>query len=414
LPSSLKALALLAALLTAAASFAESREGQDSFYIWKRAWTAPVKEAVEAEKGAKELFFLAGEFDAKEGVRSFFPVNPDWNALKRSGVRATPVYRAKASLASDASLAEAIAESWKACAKEAAASGLRLNSLQIDLDCPESKLEDYARLLSALKRLLPEGAELSATALPCHLARKAFASVAKETAFYVLQVHGLDFPKSLSEKAELLPLPQAKEALKRALELGRPFLLALPCYAYQARYSKRDGHLLFLSAEDPPPPDASTETRLVEPKLQELAELVQETRALPETPFKGIVWFRLPVKGERLCLDRAALTLLQEGKAPGKILKCLWTKTADGQIIFSIENSAALGAGAIEISLHWPSGVNCDYDFLNGFESAGDRVPGLPPGKITGFAPPPGVRTAAAWFRFAAPFPEPLVELREK
>ncbi len=407
----LAAAILLGALLPSAAL----QGGDDSLYIWKRVWTKGVKEAVEAEKDAARLFFLAGEFDKADGTESYAEASPSWDALKKSGRPATPVYRVRAALVSEgAALAEPLAKRWNALAKEGAQAGLSISSIQVDLDCPESKLEDYARLLALLRKALPEKTELSATAIPCHLRRKAFEAVAEEADFFVLQVHGLDFPKDKAQEPKLIDAEKARESVKLALALKRPFLLALPCYAYQANYSKADGSLLFISAEDIPPARQEIETRIVAPDLQELAGLVKFGRSLEPSLFKGIVWFRLPVKGDRLCLDRASLSTLERGEKPEKILKGLWTKTQDGQIIFSVESCAAFGAGPIEITLQWPSGIRCDFDFFNGFQEAGDRLPGLPPGKITGHAPPPGVRTAVAWFRFPGTFLEPLVEMHER
>ena len=80
-------------------------------------------------------------------------------------------------------------------AAEGRAKGIALSEIQIDYDCPESKLDDYRALLPLLRKAaapLP----LTFTALPSWMGqRRAFGKLIAAADGYVLQVHSLAPPQ---------------------------------------------------------------------------------------------------------------------------------------------------------------------------------------------------------------------------
>ena len=85
----------------------------------------------------------------------------------------------------------------------------RWPEVQIDYDCPQSRLSEYEDLLE-MWRPDPTSVKFSMTALPCWLGEDAFADVLASVDDYVLQVHSLHLPSkgeqwvSLIEESEAL------------------------------------------------------------------------------------------------------------------------------------------------------------------------------------------------------------------
>ena len=294
-------------------SFALAARGAaPGFYVWQRETTPAVLEAARAAAGeGRELFALAGEFDAgaggalrdlATGLRPPF----DFGAGDPSLPPATAVFRVRiGALQAPAPVGAALAERARA---------LGATRVQLDVDAPERRLGDYAALVRAVRAGLPEGATLSATLLPCHFAHADDVRAVLAAADYgVLQLHGIDPPGALSDGWRLMDPATVRTALRRARALGAPLRVALPAYAYVLTFAP-DGAFRRLFAEGFPGRACLPEgtlCRIAAPDAAQLAALLAD----PDLP--PAIWFRLPVTGsDRWCLDRATLSELEAGRVP--------------------------------------------------------------------------------------------------
>jgi hypothetical protein len=147
---------LLAVLWLCLCSHAVAGDSGESFWVWERREGLDNAEVAALHRcGVHVLYWKAGELtnhgDTWEG-------DPDWLTFSsESGIRIVPVVRLVSSERSPftgASLQELLS-----MLKSAA---FRYDELQIDYDCPDRLLGQYAAALTQLRRMVPR---LSATAL---------------------------------------------------------------------------------------------------------------------------------------------------------------------------------------------------------------------------------------------------------
>jgi hypothetical protein len=345
------AIALLAAhRLRHVETGAKAHGCRPGFYVWQREVSRDVMAAARSVVAeSRELFVLAGEFDRKGGdvmhnlasdARPQFDFGNGDHALPS----ATAVFRVRVDaldLATDAGAA---------VAARAAALGAR--RVQLDVDAPERRLDDYAALAKAVRAGLPAGSTLSLTVLPCHLEHQAAARRLLSVADYaVLQLHGIDPPASLNECWRLMDPATVRKALARARTLGDKMRIALPSYAYVLEFAP-DGAFSRLYAEGlrevtalPP----GSVVRVASPDQALLAELLSDTGSPPA------IWFRMPVPGgDRWCLDRETLDELERGHVPAPCvaLDAEPLPAGNGFRVFATFRHV-ISIDPAEVPLHW-------------------------------------------------------------
>ena len=167
-----------------------------------------------------------------------------------------------------------------------------LATVEIDYDCPTSKLPLYARFLAALRERLPRSIALSITALPTWMSSAALDPVLAAVDSTVLQVHAVDDPRrGLFDAAEA---QRWVAAFSR--RSPRPFRVALP--AYDVRVSWRlDGRLARVESEVPLLGGIADGTVLGASPEAVRHFLASLQRSSPAR-FAGIAWFRLPTEAD--------------------------------------------------------------------------------------------------------------------
>ncbi len=264
---------------------------------------------------------LAGEFRCDGGQAEFTPVRVNWDALALDGVRIVPVIRAYASLDTlldDVSAPRTAAQFIAYCdtvASSAAALGVTIDELQLDYDCPTSKLSRYAGLLREMRRARP-ALKLSITALPTWLGDSSLAEVLEAVDEWVFQVHSFERPAHKDDSLTVCRDDQVPGYITRAAKYGVPFHVALPTYAYDVAFDAAGGFAA-LAAEGGTRewPDSYT-VRRVRTDAAAMAKLVAEfTRERPESMI-GVVWFRLPVASDEMNWSWETLAQVMAGKAP--------------------------------------------------------------------------------------------------
>lgn len=345
------------------------------YYLWQRKWTAAVRAAAQQPCDGLQVF--AAELSAKRTERSEAP--PElW---KREDV--TAVFRLRVDALNSGGFARLAAEiARNGCA-----------NIQLDADVPERRLAEYAGHLKALRAALPpQVREFSVTALPCHLAHADFAAVAAQTDYYVLQLHGLDVPARIDEPYALIDGTVARTAIRRARQFKRPFRIALPSYAYRLEFDAA-GKFAAIAAEGAPPPAVGNRRyRLAAPDPELLAALIRENPDLRR------IWFRLPVRGDRLCYDRTSVETLDRGEFPSPRLEIELRRVAPNALELWITPCAQLRLEPLELALEWPDRYG-EFELAPGTKCGQDKLPfGILPGRLRVEFPGCGAKVRAATF----------------
>jgi len=284
-------------------------------------------------------------------------------------------------------------------AAEARTKGIALSEIQIDYDCPESKLDDYRDLLPKLRKAAAP-VPLTFTALPSWMGqRRAFSRLIGAADGYVLQVHSLRAPADPGSEFHLIQPREARDWIEQAARFGRPFRVALPTYSYVAAFDPR-GKLLGLSAEGPLLSWlAGVRLRTVRSDPADLAELVRGwTRERPGE-LAGILWYRLPVEGDRMNWSIPALRAVMAGRTPRGAVRSAVREPEPGLVEIGLVNDGEDEAATpASVSVGWSGEAFLAADGLAGYRATpkrnGLRLRGS--GRLR-----PGERRTIAWMRFA-------------
>lgn len=383
----------------------------DGFYIWQRARPTAVATAIAAEPAAARFWYLARELDHWQTVRI---ASPEF-LPQQEGI---PVFRVHVLPEMEKALADGRLQAWvlgelAAVQAESQKRQVPLAELQLDLDCPERLLPDYGRFLQGLRPRLG-GLRLSVTVLPCQLDRPAFRQVAAAGDEFILQVHGIEGPGTPGHPATVMRLPVALAAIKQATVLGRPFRVALPCYGSRLVFSKKDGKFKGIASEEAAElSEAEYRWQLCVPRPDEVLAVRQAALASPAC--RGILWFRLPVLGDRLCWDRETIRSLQENRLPAIGLKIRWEQQNDGSSDLIVSNHGDLEATMVTVTIGWGQDKAHEYGLPPDTVPANDAgIPGMAPVRLCFPVPPPGQSRPIAWFRLGErPPPEVTVDRRQ-
>lgn len=267
-------------------------------YVWQRAWTQPVREAV-AQHGSNfaEVAVLRAEISWTTNRQpQLARANVDYETLAKArrpiglalriGTYAGP-------FTNDAA-ANFITDTAARIVTDARTNGVALAELQIDFDCAESKLDGYRGWIEAIQRRVAP-LPVTITALPSWLNAEAFERLAAIATNYVLQVHSATRPKSLEATYTLCDPTAARWAVENAGRIGVPFRVALPTYGHLFAFDAT-GQFLSLSAEGPRPNwPTNAQVRKIESNTEELSELVHDWTESRPAAMRGVIWYRLPV-----------------------------------------------------------------------------------------------------------------------
>ena len=333
---------------------------ESGVYYWHRERNER-SERVLAACADWKLYILRGEF--RKGAPAIL--------LRLPAVCAVPVFRLDALVWNDEKFVEKFASILRS---ETAP------EVQLDCDVPESRLLQYGSFLERLRRLVP-GKRFSATLLPCHLRHPAaLKALFCHLAFYVLQLHALEPPGDLPGKYLLFDPDAADRAVAAAVDLRKEFKMALPTYAYRLHYEARTGRFRRLSAENAPPEGRGEEVRFAVPDWEKLLQFRKKYAAIP------VVWFRLAMENDRLCLELENLRRLDAGLPPRVVIECFSRRIGVRTELFW-RNHGVLGEQEFQQFLGGGTG---EAFFFHGVHPVIPVVPGCVPRMICGPIPGPG------------------------
>ncbi len=308
-------------------------------YLWQQQWREAVRDAVQTD--GKEMDSLAVlvsvvTFPAQSGKDEpkTQTVAVPWDLLQKLGRPVSLVVRLGTPsaafsagsvnaehLALEAAVDRALEESSKA--------GVSVSEVQIDFDCPERKLAGYEVLMHSLKARWPQQ-KWSITALPSWLKSDGFKGLAQTTGSFILQVHSLKLPAP-GRGILLCEEEPAKKWAEQAASVGVPFRIALPTYRSEVLYNT-SGKVLDVISEDAPNAAAhraaSRSVAVSDPEV--MVRLVQHWRAEPPDHLTGLIWFRLPVKGDRRNWPMTTFLKVVRGELPVSKLEAMVKEDASG------------------------------------------------------------------------------------
>ncbi|HSU81695.1 MAG TPA: DUF3142 domain-containing protein [Thermoanaerobaculia bacterium] len=375
-------------------------------YVWQRSWSPAVRQAIQQASGISGFVVLAAEVDLRQGSPKIarVPLDPSLKEAGKPIGAALRVTTLPTRFAAEPQIVQLLAGITSDLTAEARAKGIALSEIQIDYDCPESKLDDYRGLLPTLRKTAAP-VPLTFTALPSWLGqRRAFGGLIAAADGYVLQVHSLKPPSEPWGEIALLKPEEAREWTDTAARFGRPFRVALPTYGYLAAFDAQ-GRLLGLSAEGPLlswPQGITVRAARSDPAV--LAGLIRDwTRDRP-AELAGVLWFRLPVIGDRLSWSWPALRAVMVGREPhGKVradVRAPEPGLAEIDLVNEGDGESALPS---PVRVRWKEGTFLAADGLAGYQMQPPERNGLSlarprPGRLR-----PGERRTIAWLRFASP-----------
>ena len=349
--------ALLLALLLGACAPAPPPPLPHEAYIWQRLWTPELADAIK-QQGAS---FAGWRVLLLQVVGDrLIDIEPNPAALAASARPLRWVVRiegAREPLPATELAAHLLPmiERWKAA-------GLVPLGIEIDHDCATAALADYAAWLQQLRALLPAGLELSITALPTWMASPDLDKVLAAVDASVLQVHAVERPD-----AALFAVETALAWTRAYAALGRPFAVALPAYGVRVG-SMPDGQVHRVDAEtDVDTSGASGRELRADP--QELGRYLKRITADAIPELQGLVWFRLPLPGDRRAWSATTLAAVVAGESGAPRFQVQASATAQGSFDLRLVNPGPWDGPAPIIDL--PS--DCRHgDALGGYRLGDD------------------------------------------
>ena len=393
----------LTALLLSPAARADGRLPQQ-VYVWQRAWTTPVREAV-AEHAASfsEAAVLLAEVSWKDKTPQVVRADVVFSALAKTHCPVGLVLRVgpfKGELATNAPAVNFLAGLAASLVAEARAKQIEPAELQIDFDCATAKLDDYRTWLAVVQKQLSP-LPVTITALPSWLDSPEFGRLAASSTNYILQVHSLNKPTGINAPFLLCDPVAAKRAVARAGEIGVPFRVALPTYTYIVAFNA-DGKFIGLSAEAPRSSwPAGTQLREMRADPLAMSVLVQTWNTNRPAAMRGVIWYRLPVAVDNFNWRWPTLGAIISGRVPQEKFLATARRVEPGLVEISLENTGELDISSrLAVAVRWLDARLVAGDGLRGFELAEQNVSAAKfQNQQPSFRLPAGEKQVIGWLR---------------
>ncbi len=340
-------------------------------YVWQRAWTAPLRDAVSAHaRDFYQLSLLAAEVTWRNNEPAVARVALDYPTLRRVGAPVSLALRVGAfpgPFAADDKVAVFLGNLAASLVQRAQTNGVSVRELQVDFDCATSKLDGYRVWLVAIQRRVAP-LPVTITALPSWLRSSAFERLAQVAPNYVLQVHSVERPANFDAPFTLCDPAEARSAVARAGRLGVPFRVALPTYGYLLAFDAK-GQFLGLSAEGPRrnwPADAKL--REVSSNPLEIAALLQNWTADRPGAMRGVIWYRLPVIVDNFNWRWPTLGAMLAARVPRESFRAGTRRVEAGLVEISLVNEGELDISSrLAVEARWSGARLVSGDGQRGF-----------------------------------------------
>ena len=378
------ALAVLAVLVVLVLLWL-GREGQrttgplpQEAYVWQRAWGPEVRQSLVRAPDLARFVILAAEVDLSTDPPRVSRAAYNAEALKAAGqpvglaVRIGRFARrggATRRFAETPELTQGLASLARRLIEDARRRGIAVQEFQLDYDCPESRLDDYPVLVRAVRKDMAP-VPVTITALPTWLRhRRDLGRLLDAADGWVLQVHSFELPRRPDEDVELCDPAAAQRAVETAARFRKPFRVALPTYSYLIAFTP-NGDLLGLSAEGPLPSwPRGVQVRVARSDPDAMAGLLRAWTMDRPKELEGVIWYRLPVAGDRLNWPWPAFQAVRAGRPPRRDLQVQPRASEPGLIEIDLVNAGEADAGwPVIVRLSWTDGDLVAVDGLAGYQ----------------------------------------------
>ena len=253
-------------------------------YVWQRAWTPHVISSVARSADIVRAWrLLLAEADASG---RWATVNIPWSDVQATQRPVIGVIRIDGRL--DEARIPAMLDQVMARLEPVSST---LAGVEIDYDCPTSKLATYTRFLAALRSRLAPSLKLSITALPTWMTSSELEPLTRDLDEIVLQVHAVDDPR----RGLFDPDQAARWVREFGRRIHRPFRVALPAYDVRVTW-RPDGRLASVEGEMPLRTGRGGELLAAAPEA--VLKFLHAMRGGAPEGLIGIAWFRLPTDAD--------------------------------------------------------------------------------------------------------------------
>ena len=343
-------------------------------YVWQRAWTQPVRNAISQHAtNFSEIVPLKAEISWKDKKPQLVRVALDYKTLTNAGCRVGLALRIGpygGPFSANDSITTYITDLAASLVAEAQSNQLALTELQIDFDCAESKLDGYRVWVEAIQqRVAP--LPVTITALPSWLDSRAFKRLASVSTNYVLQVHSVERPKSFNAPFTLCDPRAARRSVEAAGRIGVPFRVALPTYGHTLAFNA-EGKFIGISAEGPRPNwPTNAFLREVSSNPIEISGLVQGwTTSRPEA-MRGVIWYRLPTIVDNFNWRWPTLGAIVASRSLQEKLRIESRRVETGLVNIILVNEGELDfSSRLAVEVRWADARLMASDALRDFELA--------------------------------------------
>lgn len=358
-------------------------------YVWQAADKPAVREAMIKSEGLVSLLHVRAaemRWDGGKFVTQWFIKelpSDDCGLVVRIGASAAGVEWTPERIAEVAAIFKKVAE-------------FSPSEIQCDFDCPQKRLRGYRELLDGLQEAVGD-IPVIPTALPSWLAEKDFEKLVEGRTGYVLQVHSLQLPSSPGDPTVIFDSTNARASALKAAQLGVPFRIAMPTYGCEVRFSE-EGKVLDVVSEDlteMSPYVARRSFALADPIAS--ARLISEWKNDRPDGLTGMIWYRLPVEGDRRNWPWETFQLVARGEV-SKSLPVIEVSSGTGARDISVANHG-------QFPIHLPREVAMHQavvtsDGAGGYimKREGERVKFLLRGDVWPWLDP-GKKIACGWLR---------------
>ncbi|QNK32278.1 DUF3142 domain-containing protein [Serratia sp. JUb9] len=256
-------------------------------YLWQRVWSTQHAPALAASRDLfSSLRILVLQLHPREGLR-VMPV--DTALLKQDGRPLWLVARLDGSQPRWDE--ERLYSRLLQLVQQYRAAGLSVVGIEIDHDAATARLPQYRDALRRLRRQLPADVQLSITALPAWLDSPQLPALLRQVDSSVLQLHAV-----LSPQQGLFDSRLALRWTQRYAQVtNNPFRIALPAYGMGLVGVDAQG----AQVESEASLRVAGSLRELTVAPQHIADFLQRLSAHPQPHLRGVVWFRLPLAGDR-------------------------------------------------------------------------------------------------------------------
>ncbi|MCX7354975.1 MAG: DUF3142 domain-containing protein [Alphaproteobacteria bacterium] len=300
-------------------------------YVWQRVWTPELRASLQASSDLVRAWRILVAEASRTG--QWAVVDVPWRHVDATDRPVVAVIRIDGRL--DEARMPAMVEAVLARIADAqAARGAEAPffGVEVDYDCPTSKLVGYARFLSELRQRLPQTTALSITALPTWMMSRDLELVTGAVDEVVLQVHAVDDPRE-----GLFDPVRAETWVKNFAHRTRlPFRLAIPAYGVRVTF-RSDGRLASVEGETPVYAGAAN-ARTLGADPREVSNFLQSLQHIAPFRLAGVAWFRLPTAADSRAWSLETWRAVVAGRLP------------DADIVADLAPTASPGLWAVTLS----------------------------------------------------------------